>query len=200
MTSCRSRIVFVLASALGGCALTSKGEALDVRYFTPEHAAPRLTSATVGTSASSVPELRLGRVTSGLHLRERIAYRTAAHEIGYYEDRRWTERPDVFVRRELERVLFEERGFHRVLGGAAPTLDVEVVAFDEIRGPSRAARVTLRILLFDDRTVLVEDTVSVDVPIAGKEPGIEAVVGGMAVALDRATEMVATRLAGPLGR
>lgn len=203
----KSLIVCSLALAISGCALTSKSEAMDVRYFTPERTmpapTPTLTSANGAPAAAPAPvELRLGKITSGPHLRERIAYRESNHEIGYYEDRRWTERPDSYVRRALERRLFEEGGFRRVLGGTVPALDVEVLAFDEIRTPTgRAARVALRMVVFQDRTVLKEETVSIDVPVAAsKDPGVDEIVAALSSALDFATTQVATRVRAAMQR
>lgn len=194
----KSYIGWVIALALSGCALTGKSEALDVRYYTPEKTVPTLTSAT----APATLELRLGKVTSGPHLRERIAYREAGHEIGYYEDRRWTERPDTYVRRALERRLFEENTFRRVLGGAAPALEVEVLAFDEVRGPhGRAARIALRMVVFQDRSVLREDTVSIDVPVAvTKDPQVDEVVAALSMAMEFATAQVSSRVQAALQR
>jgi hypothetical protein len=125
-----------LVAGTGGCALTSKANVVDIRYFSPEQVKPRLTSAddppALALAAPNASlDLRLGRVSSGPNLRERIAFRNAAYELGYYESWRWTERPEAFVRRELGRKLFEEHGLHRVFAGTAPTLDVEVIAFDE---------------------------------------------------------------------
>jgi ABC-type uncharacterized transport system auxiliary subunit len=196
-----SRARFALASlallvaGATGCALTSKSELVAVRYFTPEHDKPRLTSAGAGDRPS--PALALGAVTSGSNLRERIAYRDGAHEIGYYEDQRWTERPETYVRRELGRTLFEERGFERTVEGGAPELDVEVLAFDELRlaNGARAARVQLKLLLWRGQDVLVEETLTVDRPVAARQPRIEDFVAAMAAALDDAAEQVAQRVA-----
>src|SRR5262245_40298154 len=121
------RLFFLLFPlSLGACALTSKGDALRIRYFTPESTHVRVTSASPGCpiptgagSACPVPAnawdhhtraVELGRVWSGLHLREKIAYRDGAFEVGYYDDLRWTERPEVFVRRTLGRTLYEDHG------------------------------------------------------------------------------------------
>lgn len=194
-------MVWALALTVSGCALTSKSEVVEVRYFTPERTmpapTPTLTSANAGMEAAPAPiDLRLAKVTSGPHLRERIAYREANHEIGYYDDRRWTERPDAYVRRALEHRLFEDAAFRRVLGGTAPALDIEVLAFDEIRTPTgRAARVSIRMVLFRDRVVLKEDTITIDVPVpATKDPGVPEIVAALSTALDFATTQVATRV------
>ena len=183
-------------SLLGsGCALTSKSEPLDVRYFTPEKVKTQLTAANDRSGQGEAITLELGRVSSGSHIREKMAFRDASWEIGYYEDRRWTERPEAFVRRELGRTLFEERGFRRSVGAAnAPTLEIELIAFEEIRAkPMHAARVQLRMIIHDGRDVLHEETVTVDKPLPNGETTTEALVAATADALDAASSLVADR-------
>ena len=207
---CVPLVLTLLAAAavagVSGCALTSKADVVNIRYFSPEVVKPRLTSADASAApAAPAPndavEVRLGRVSSGSNLRERIAYRDAAYELGYYDDWRWTERPETFVRRELGRAMFEEHGFHRVLGGTAPSLEVEVIAFDDVRLPSgRAARVQLKVILFEDSGVVYEDTFTVEKPVTGDKPKIEDVVAAMASALDTAAEQVATRTGSELAK
>jgi cholesterol transport system auxiliary component len=196
-----SALAMTLASlGAAGCALTSKADIVEIRHFSPERVGPR-SASTAAPSPPAAPaphgafELRLGRITSGSNLRERIAFRDAAYELGYYERFRWTERPEAFVRRELGRTLFEEHGLRRVVGGPAPTLEVEVIAFDDLRLPAaRAARVQLHFLLFDDGGVLVEETVTVDRSVTAPKPTIEDVVAAMAEALDAAAEQVAAKV------
>lgn len=196
-------IVFLVASAAfasNACALLSKSELVEVRYFSPERADSKPVAESQWVeprkSAPDGPlEVRLGRVSSGSNLRERIAYRNATFELGYYEDLRWVEHPETFVRRELGRALFEVRGLRRVLTGAAPTLEVEVTAFDDLRlNTARAARVQLKIILYEDNGVIFENTLTVDRPVAGEKPKIEDVVAAMAIALDSASEQVALRV------
>jgi cholesterol transport system auxiliary component len=184
----------LLALFVSGCALTSKSELLDVRYFTPEKVKPQLTSSTEAPRGDAIP-LELGRVTSASHIREKMAFRDASWEIGYYEDRRWTERPEAFVRRELGRTLFEERGFRRSVGAAnATTLEIELIAFEEVRAkPTHVARVQLRMILHDGRDVLHEETVTVDKPLPSGESKTEALVSATADALDAAAGLVAER-------
>jgi len=187
-----------VALTTNACALTSKAEVVDVRYFNPERIGPRINKATLTTTPqTTVPilQLRLGRVSSGPNLRERIAYRNSTYEQGYYEDLHWTERPEVYVRRELGRSLFETHALCRVLTGSAPTLDVELIAFDEVRlKASRVARIQLKVILYDDESVRFEDTLTFDRPVAGEKPTIEDLVAAMALALDAASEQVATRV------
>jgi cholesterol transport system auxiliary component len=196
-----SRIALPAALALStGCALTSKADIVEIRYFSPEQVKPHLNggdaSTAPGTPApNDALEVRLGRVSSGSNLRERIAFRDAAYELGYYEAWRWTERPETFVRRELGRTLYEEHGLHRVFNGAAPTLDVEVIAFDDLRlDKGRAARVQLKAILSDDSGVLWEDTLTVDRPVSVEKPKIEDVVAAMAGALDTAADQVTSKV------
>jgi ABC-type uncharacterized transport system auxiliary subunit len=184
-----ARVAFVVAmAALGSaCALTSRGEVLDVRTFTPEGV-----HATATTAVPAGPLLRLGRVTSGPHLDRRIVYGDGAYEVSYYEDRRWTERPSLYLRRALDRTVFEERGFRRDLGGAAPALDAELLVFEEVRTPAEhAARIVVRIDLSTDH-VLFEDTVAVVEPIVGTR--FEDVVAAMARALDATSDEIARRI------
>jgi cholesterol transport system auxiliary component len=198
-SSARLAAALYAAIALAGCALTSKADVVETRYFSPEQVKPRLNGADARAPAAPAPngalEVRLGRISSGSNLRERIAFRDAAHELGYYEDWRWTERPETFVRRELGRTLFEEHGMQRVLGGASPTLEVEVLAFDDLRSTtSRAARVSLKAILFQDNKVIWEDTLTVDRPVPGDKPKIEDVVAAMASALDAAAQAVTEKV------
>lgn len=197
MTMTRILGALLFAGSIAGCALTSKADIVTIRYFSPERSAGDAGSpALVAGSATSAVDLRLGRISSGPNLRERIAYRDATYEVGYYEDQRWTERPEVYVRRLLARKLFEEHGFRRVLAGAAPVLEVEVLSFDEVRTKDgRSARVELKIVVSDDRAVLYEYTVAVERAVAtsGKDTKIEEVVAAMSTALDVAVADVAAR-------
>lgn len=180
-----------------GCALTSKAEALSVRWYTPETVKPHLTSAetdAVATDQAS-PAIEIGRVSSGINLRERIAYRDAAYEVGYYDDKRWTEKPELYVERALARTLFEERGMRRALAGQGPVLDVEVLAFEMLRRKSPCARIQLRVVVHDDRDSLLERTISVERQAAKGEDDFDAMVHAMAQALDAATDQVANDIA-----
>jgi cholesterol transport system auxiliary component len=149
------------ALALPGCALLGKSEPVVPHYFTPGYdgeAAPAVAPAGL--------QLRLGRVEGWTHLRERMVARSAAHEISYSEDRRWTERPEVYLRRALARTLFEERGLVESLSGRAVTLDVELIAFEEMEQPHQV-RLQAGLVLRDDRIGLLRETITVERPVAG---------------------------------
>jgi cholesterol transport system auxiliary component len=147
----------------GGCALTSKGEVVSARYFSPEHASANRAPRKVARA-----ELQLGQVSSASHLDERIAYRLSSAEVGFYDDRRWTELPESYLRRALERELFEEQGLQRIITGGGPTLDVELTAFEELRGKPTRARVTLRFSLHDERRSLLERSIDVEREVTAK--------------------------------
>jgi cholesterol transport system auxiliary component len=181
-----------LVLVTSGCALFSRGSVLPVRYFSPEPAAARHPSP--AEAQGPRPAIRLGRVRGAAYLGRRIAHRESEYEVGFYDDREWTERPEAYVRRALARKLFEERGFERVTGGPGPTLDVEVFGFEEVRMPGiHAARLKLRYRLQGDEAVLVEQTITIDRPVSGE--GFDAFVAAMSEALDEATDRIADRLA-----
>ena len=181
------RIALLLLAA---CALTSKSAPREVRYFSPERADQQLAPAPAGAHA----RLRLGRVVAGAHLRLAIVHRESAVELAPYETLRWTEPPDAYVRRALVRALYDARGLEQAVGGDAPTLDVELVAFEEVaRGTQRAGRVELRYQLRDDSRVLARGTIAIERPAAG--PTMELVVPAIGAAMTAASEELAARVA-----
>lgn len=184
----------LMLTLLTGCALTSKGTSLTPRYFTPllEQDAPAQRSAIANAG------LRLGMVVPAAHLEQRIAYRVSDTELAYYDDRRWSEPPEELVRRALERELFERRGLARVVSGAAPTLNIDVVGFEELREQPLRARVSLHVTLHDERRAQLERTFSVDVPVADGGDAGPALARAMAGALSGAILQVADATVGEL--
>jgi ABC-type uncharacterized transport system auxiliary subunit len=185
----------LLALALPGCALLSKAEPRVPRYFTPESPA----QAAVHPAAPG-PRLRLGRVEGSSHLRERLAHRGAGGEVWYAEGLRWTERPEVYLRRALARTLFEERGLVQVVSGRGVTLEVELTAFEELDRP-HVARMEARLLLRDDRASLRIETVAVEAPVgeaAGGDPAaavVEAHARALRTAVSQLADLVEAALA-----
>ena len=180
-------------SLLVSCALLSKAEPLVPRYFTPESDSTAATArATPQSSASVAPRLRLAAVWASSQLRERIMFRDSAHELGYYEDRRWTERPEAYLRRALARTLFEERGLVRVATGSAPTLDTELVAFEEIRAPEHKTRIQVIVTLDDDRSGSEQATITIEEPVRSDDA--DAAIDAFARALQRCVTQIADRV------
>lgn len=172
---------------VSGCALLSKSEPTAPRYFSPE--SPEVPLRNPGTQEGKGRTLRLGSVTSGSDIREDLVFRSSEFELGYDEDHRWTEKPEVYLRRALARMLFEDRGFQRVVSGRADTLEVELAAFEEVLGPKPRVRARAVVVLHDERAVRVERTLTVEEPLGdGREP--EDVVRALSVALARLVEQI----------
>lgn len=177
----------LLATGSGACALTSKGSAIQPRFFSPDlPPAPAL--VTLSATSPAPVELRLGVVDAASYLEERISFRVNASELGYYEDRRWSERPEEYLRRALEQELFERRHVRRVLSGLGNTLDVELTSFEELRGSPGRVRVALRMTLHDEREALLETTIVSEEPLVpdGAEDHAQRVASAMANALGAA--------------
>jgi ABC-type uncharacterized transport system auxiliary subunit len=198
----RGALLMALVGTLStlGCAALSKSTPLEIRYFTPEvePAGAQLSPAPAGAPTVS---LRLGRVVGGPELGEEIAWRDSPMEVGFYENSRWTERPEAYVARALDRALFGSGRLRHVLAGPAPVLDVRVLAFEEVRpqtGGPRRARVTLAVLLHEERTVLLEQRFTQEVEVRGGK--IEQLVEGLAYAMQRVVEQVAGQAAATLAQ
>jgi cholesterol transport system auxiliary component len=151
----------------------------------------------VPASAPAAPdaeplELRLGLVEAASHLEERISYRVHASELGYYDDRRWSERPEEYVRRALEHELFEQRHVRRILSGSGTTLDVELTAFEELRGAKGAVRLALGFRLHDDRQASLERSIVVERALEpdGKVEHAQRVASALGLALAAAVSEV----------
>ncbi len=164
---------------LGACALTSKAPPLDVEYFAPQSPEGE---APIG---ESIKKLRLGDVQAGSHLRSRIAYRESPIQLGFYEERRWTESPEEYTRRTLERELAQTGAL--VTSGRAPDLEVEVLAFEEVRAPRLAGRVSLHYRVIDDRKVVRDGIIDVTRPANGGFGSVVVAIGG---ALEEASSRV----------
>jgi cholesterol transport system auxiliary component len=190
----RALLLAALSISTMGCALTSKSEPLAPRYFSPERSGDG--EAAEARATASAIELKLGRVSGASYLDERLVYRDSRYELGYYQERRWTEEPAHYLARRLSRVLFEQRGIRQVVGGAAPTLEVELTAFEEIRSPSPIVRVGLVAKLHDQRLVRWAETLTVEQPIVVKAGGDlpDAIVEALATALRGAVDRIADRV------
>lgn len=174
---------------VAGCSLLARSAPVQDRYFTPE-----LTSAVV-TAQKGATALRLGRVASSAVLRDRIVHRDSPVELGKYETYRWTDDPAVFVREALHRALFD-RGPLRETDENLPVLDVDVLAFEEVRhGSARAGRVQLRWTLHDAKG-FVDGMVTSEQP--ARSDDMEAIVLAISAALRDAAAKVAVEVSSRL--
>lgn len=184
-----------------GCALLGKADMLGTRYFEPELPRPEAATKATVTPAGAPMELRLGRVTASAYLRNRLVYRTSSVELGAYEDRQWTERPEEYLRRAVAIALFDVRGIRHVLSGDSPTLDVELAAFEELRhGDRSTGRVTIRYALRDPSSVWMTDSITVDRATKQGSRQPEDVVAAIAAALASAAGAVADKVDARLRR
>lgn len=180
-------VVATCAVPGGGCALTRKSAPVDVHYYSPAIA----TDAPTKAHGPPRARVRLGRIASGSHLRYAIARRTSPVQIQLYELDRWTDTPDVYVKRSLENALFDARPIEQATSGGGMFLDIDVLAFEEVGSPP-AGRVQLRYRLRDDESVLAADTVTVVRPArSARLADIVTAIGG---ALDAATAQIAERV------
>ena len=187
-------LLLVGTVALSGCALLGKNDPHVPRYFTPEYDG----DAPQAPGRSNL-QLRLGRVEGWSHVREQLAARNSARELFYSEDRRWTERPEIYLRHALSRALFEERGMVESLSGRAVTLDVQLIAFEEIKQPHQA-RMQAVLVLRDDRVGLLEETITVEQPVAKTEEAAQmrAMVDAFSQALHAGVTRIADRVVAKL--
>lgn len=184
----------LLVAIVAGCSLFGdKAPALELRYFTPESAS----AAAPRRDASSRATLRLGRIAASADLRYAIVHRDSTVEVEPYQMLRWTETPDAYARRAIAHALFEARGLEQAVGGAAPTLDVEVIGFEEVRRGARCSgRVELSYELRGERAMLARGVIVIERP--SRSARIEDVVVAIGAALDAAASELADRVAARL--
>ncbi|TDJ08406.1 MAG: hypothetical protein E2O71_04735 [Deltaproteobacteria bacterium] len=192
----RLAVVLGAMGLLCACLLGGRPEA--PRYFRPGPPA-RVESALDGApgAGSTAPALRLHRVTSAAHLKERIVWRTSDVEFGFYDTRRWTELPAHYVEQRLSRQLFEVRGLRRATAGRAPLLEVELLAFEEVLTPRHQARLELRVLLFDRKGIArLERTFTTVEPIPGDDPvSVSRAIGrALNVLVGRVSDVIESEL------
>ncbi len=186
-------VLSALVLSFAGCALTSKSDPTLLRYYSLD--APRRRVHPPGSPATgSAPlQLRLGRVNAASYIRDRIAFRESSVEVGYYDDFRWTEKPEAYVRRDLARALFEDEGIQEIVGGLGPTLDIDVDSFEEARQPKHVAVVQLSWQLRDDAVVLLRNTLTVERPLDGETKDKNsrgALAAALSSALDDAIDQI----------
>jgi ABC-type uncharacterized transport system auxiliary subunit len=173
-----------------GCALLSKSDAFVARYFTPEVAA-----SPAEPSAPGELELKLGAVNSAAYIKDDIIFRDSTYEVRYYAETRWTENPEVYVRRAMAQALFARHGLRQIVYGRGTTIDIDVLAFEEVLAPRHVGRVMLAYSIVDDRIVRSARSIMVERPIANvpKDTAASAMVEALSAALADAADAIAIR-------
>ena len=164
------RTLLLCCLPLAGCLPgLGAGDPTPIRYFSAEPAR--------GTESVRVVDglsLRLRRVTAAQHLRERMVWRASDVEYGFYETRRWTEQPLVWLESALSRELFEQHAVARSERASGHALDVHLVGFEEVLSP-HGARVAIDLRLVQaGAEVLLERRVERRVAIDRDDPAAVA--------------------------
>lgn len=161
----RAVVLLALASLPGCLSGLGPGDPEPIRYFSA--AAP---TGSVPARMQNPTTLRLRRVTSGSHLRERMVWRVSDVEYGFYENSRWTEMPVAWLEQALAREFYEVRGLRRTDLSSAPTLDVHLTAFEEVLYPEHIARVSVVVRLSGPGGLnLLERTLERVEPVEGQD-------------------------------
>jgi ABC-type uncharacterized transport system auxiliary subunit len=196
----RARIAWLSLYLLAGFVVAGCffRDAASPRFYRPASSTLDGSTTDAPTSSSASPStaatVRLEPVTSTPFLRERIAWRSSAVEYGLYEQRRWSETPPRYVQRALESALRTTPDLRLTDAFDAPSLRVDVVAFDEVLAPEHVARVSLVVSLRDrSRARIVDRTFSAEAPIAAD--GGSATATAMGTALDGVVAEVARAVA-----
>lgn len=173
------------------CAGCLFNNAPPTRYFAP----PSAITADDDPSAepAGVRLIRLRRVHAAAYLGEQIVWRGSDVERGLYEQRRWTEFPSRYLDRAMQRALDRTPGVRLVERGRVPTLDLELVSFDEILAPVHEADVTVIASLRDvEQRPLFERSFTAQRAIADADPASAARAMGMA--LDEVVQQIAAQV------
>jgi ABC-type uncharacterized transport system auxiliary subunit len=131
-----------------------------------------------------------------VNLRSRIVHRDSPVEVGQYETLRWTENPESYLRRSLSRALFEDGGMEQGLKPSVPTIDIELIAFEEVRLSNKhAGRVQLRYQLRRESEVIASGYITKERDAgSGIEPAVIAIGEAMDDATAELSSIVATRM------
>jgi ABC-type uncharacterized transport system auxiliary subunit len=185
----RSRWVLPVLLGAAGCLFRADAPP---RYFQPESRALGAVVASDGrVTGAAGRRVRLRHVQAAPHLHERMVWRVSEVEFGYYEQRRWSEAPASYVQRALTYELFGRRGLRPGMPGKDATLDVKVLAFEELRAPAHEVSVVTAVRLADPSAPpVLEQRFEVRRPVPDDDPGSVARVAGQA--LDELIEEVGT--------
>jgi ABC-type uncharacterized transport system auxiliary subunit len=175
-------LLFALGACSGG-ALTAKAPPLDIHYFTLDHTTPRAEHPPIKAW------IRVAPIRTSSSLRSRIAKRIGTNELEFYEDQRWADAPDVYVRFALERSLVGH-GIGQTEDRDALQLEVEIIAFEETASP-QGGRVSLRYRLFDRHTAIVDRIVTIQKP---SQVPMSSVVTAIGSALDAAVAEITAQV------
>jgi ABC-type uncharacterized transport system auxiliary subunit len=181
----------LLAAALAaGCSLLPEPDPAPRVFTVPLAAAP------ARAAGQPLAQLRVRTVAAAAHLDENVAWRHDL-EVGARPHARWSERPDVVLRRALLAQLFGDGRLVRSEGLDAPLVDVELLAFEEVlgEGPS-VAQVVLQARVLDEaRHEVLAGRFEASRPLPAGDGPDEAHDKALARALGECADEVCARLA-----
>lgn len=181
----------VAALILASCTFTTSSAPRELRYFAPE-VSPRVPGV-IAVAGPPCRRVRLGRTSTASDLGLPIVRRVSSAEVQPYETLRWTEAPDIYVRRALVHALFDAGSLEQAIEGDL-VLDVAVLGFEQSGRPGAASgRVELEFELRDDHRVFARGDANAERPAT--DTSIEAVVAATSEALAAAADEVARRVA-----
>jgi uncharacterized lipoprotein YmbA len=163
-------VLYACLLTVAGCFERSTAEP---RFFRPDSALLRepTEAAQDATPSRTAVTIRLRTVEAGPFLRERIVWRASSVEYGMYEQRRWREVPASYVERALRSALRRSGSVRFSDDPHVPSLQIEVVAFDEVLAPAHAAVVEVVVSLHDKSgQMLLDGPFSAEAPIVGDDP------------------------------
>ena len=182
-----------LSPLLGGC-LSLGSDPIEIQHYRlgplpgessaepgapPAAAAPsdRSLAASSDARTGELPPLRLPPVRGPAYVSDRIVWRRSSHEAGYYEDRRWLERPESVVERAVSHELYEVHEVPLSTLGRAHRLELTLTAFEEVLQPHETW-ISAQVVLTDATgAALLVRTVEAHHPVQG-ESG-EAIAAAM---------------------
>jgi len=149
-------LLLLVTCATPACLSSSPPPAIDYYRVDLPDGEPRL-SGPAGA-------LRLRHVRAAAHIKERMIWRESGVEVGYSETQRWIEPPVDYLARAVTGALFHRDGW--VQADSAPlTLDLTLVAFDEVLAPEHVAEVVLEARLARNGDTLLDERIVRRTPI-----------------------------------
>ena len=182
--------LLVLAPLL--CAGCVFNDAPPPRYYAPPSALATDDDPAPAVRTTGHP-VRLRRVRAAGYIGEQVTWRGSDVQHGLYEQRRWTDVPTRYLERAMDVALDRTVGVRRVESGRVPTLDLDLVSFDEVLAPTHEADVQVVAVLRDAKQdTLFQRTFGARRPIADADP--DSVARAMGAALDDVVVQIANQV------
>ena len=183
-------LLALAASTAAGCVFSNSPP---TRYFAPRSTflLPQEAQPPITAGERTV---RVRRVRAAAYIGQAIVWRVSDVERGLYEQRRWTEFPTRYLDRAVVEAIDRMPDMQTVDTGLVPTLDLELVSFDEVVGPERAAEVSV-VASFNaaDQSPVFDQLFTARQPIADTDPASTA--RAMGAALDDVVQQIADQVA-----